>query len=89
MNKGAVSRALQVLEQRGYVTLRVDDGTRKIAMTAASRSVHRHIVEIARAREAALMHGFSTAEKTALLGYLQRMHENIPLTRALLPTEGQ
>lgn len=85
MNKGAVSRSLQVLEQRGYVSLRADDGTRKIAMTAASRSVHRQIVDMARAREAALLQGFSAAEKATLLGYLQRMQENIPLTRAFSP----
>ena len=82
MNKGAVSRSLQVLEQRGYVSLRADDGARKIAMTAASRSVHGQIVEMARAREAALLQGFSAAEKATLLEYLRRMQENIPLTRA-------
>jgi DNA-binding MarR family transcriptional regulator len=82
MNKGAVSRSLQVLEQRGYVSLRADDGRRKVAMTPESRSVHRQIVDMARAREALLLQGFSAAEKTALVGYLQRMQQNIPLTRA-------
>jgi DNA-binding MarR family transcriptional regulator len=85
MNKGAVSRSLQVLEQRGYVSLRADDGRRKVAMTPESRSVHRQIVDMARAREALLLQGFSAAEKTALLGYLQRMQQNIPLTRAFNP----
>jgi len=85
MNKGAVSRSLQVLEQCRYVSVSADDGKRKVAMTAESRSVHRQIVEMARAREALLLRGFSAAEKTALLGYLQRMQENIPLTRAFNP----
>jgi DNA-binding MarR family transcriptional regulator len=85
MNKGAVSRSLQVLEQRGYVSLRTDGGRRKVAMTPESRSVHRQIVDMARAREALLLQGFSAAEKTALLEYLQRMQQNIPLTRAFSP----
>jgi len=85
MNKGAVSRALQVLEQRNYVSLRTDGGRRKVAMTPESRSVHRQIVDMARAREALLLQGFSAAEKTALLEYLQRMQQNIPLTRAFNP----
>jgi DNA-binding MarR family transcriptional regulator len=85
INKGAASRALQVLEQRGYISGDVDSRRRRVALTPKSRSVHRQIVEIARAREAMLLQGFTAAEKGTLLKYLQRMQENVPLTRAYLP----
>jgi DNA-binding MarR family transcriptional regulator len=54
-------------------------------MTPESRSVHRPIADMARAREALLLQGFSAAEKAALLEYLQRMQQNIPLTCAFNP----
>jgi DNA-binding MarR family transcriptional regulator len=88
MNKGAVSRALQVLEQQGYISGDADTGRRRLTLTAKSRPIHRQIVEIARAREAMLLNGFSVAEKATLLKYLQRMQENIPLTRAYTPIKG-
>lgn len=87
MNKGAVSRALQTLEQQGYISGDADSGRRRLTLTAKSRPIHRQIVEIARAREALLLNGFSAAEKATLLKYLQRMQENIPLTRACGPTK--
>jgi DNA-binding MarR family transcriptional regulator len=83
INKAAVSRALQVLEERGYISSDAESGPRRVALTAKSRSVHRQIVEIARAREALLLQGFTAAEKATLLKYLQRMQKNIPLTRAV------
>src|SRR3954452_11101273 len=87
INKGAVSRALQVLEQKGYVGADSDSYRRRIGLTAKSRPIHRQIVAIARTREALLLTGFSAAEKDTLLKYLRRMQDNIPLTRTYKPVE--
>jgi len=87
INKGAVSRALQILEERGYITADSEAYRRRVALTPKSRPVHRQIVAIARAREALLLEGFSAAEKTELLQYLRRMQDNIPLTRAFKPVK--
>jgi len=85
INKGAVSRALQVLEEHGYIAAGAETYRRRVELTAKSRPIHRQIVEIARAREALLLKGFSAAEKTELLEYLSRMQDNIPLTRGYKP----
>lgn len=87
INKGAVSRALQVLEERGYITAGSETYRRRVALTPKSRPVQRQIVEIARAREALLLEGFGDAEKADLLKYLRRMQDNIPLTRAFKPAK--
>jgi DNA-binding MarR family transcriptional regulator len=87
INKGAVSRALQVLEERGCLIAADKAYRRRFELTAKARPIQRRIVEIARAREALLLKGFNAAEKAELLTYLRRMQENIPLTLAYKPVK--
>lgn len=79
LDKSAVSRSLSALEARGTVEMR--DGPRRrreAALTPAGEALHAQILPVARAREAALLDGFSKAEFEQLLGFLTRLIGNLP-----------
>ncbi|MFT3690984.1 MarR family winged helix-turn-helix transcriptional regulator [Paenirhodobacter sp.] len=79
LDKSSVSRALSGMETRGLVEMR--DGARRrreAALTPAGWTLHRDVLPVARAREAALLDGFSAAEFEQLLDYFHRLIANLP-----------
>lgn len=79
LDKSSVSRSLSGLEQRGHVEMR--DGARRkreANLTPSGLALHREILPVARARESALLSGFSEAEFEQLLDYFHRLIENLP-----------
>jgi len=80
IDKAAVSRSLQRLEQAGLASPRVegaDDRRKSWHLTDAGRDLHERILAHALARQKKLLKGFSEAEIRTLTGYLTRLLENI------------
>jgi len=78
MDKVQVSRAIARLTEAGLIDRTVDEADRRrqtIAMTAAGERGYREIVPLARAREAALLEGFSAEERDVLDRLLDRLQE--------------
>ncbi|MCW5653182.1 MarR family transcriptional regulator [Hydrogenophaga sp.] len=82
LDKAAVSRSVALLQERGYLRSR-PLGLRKIeySLTPAGKKQHDRIIRLARAREEALLTGFSDEERDALIGYMQRMLANLEAVR--------
>lgn len=79
LDKSSVSRALSGMESRGLVTLR--DGARRkreATLTDSGKALHRAVLPVARAREAALLEGFTPREFEQLLEFLHRLIGNLP-----------
>lgn len=79
LDKSSVSRALTGMESDGLVTVR--DGARRkreVALTAEGLDLHRRVLPIARAREAAVLQGFTAEEFETLLDYFHRLIGNLP-----------
>lgn len=79
LDKSSVSRALAGMEKRGLVEMR--DGARRkreAALTEAGWALHREVLPVARAREAALLDGFTPEEFETLLDFFHRLIGNLP-----------
>jgi DNA-binding MarR family transcriptional regulator len=79
LDKGAVSRSFGFLESRGLLQSR-PSGLRKIeyACTKAGTDLYGEVLQVALAREDALLQGFSDAERTVLISAMHRLLENLP-----------
>ncbi len=80
LDKSSVSRALTGMEARGLVEMR--DGVRRrreAALTPAGMAMHHEVLPVARARERALLSGFSPTEVEQLLGFFHRLIGNLPM----------
>lgn len=79
LDKSSVSRSLSGMEQRGLVEMR-DGGRRRreAALTAEGLALHRAVLPVARAREQALLSGFSPDELERLLDFFHRLIGNLP-----------
>lgn len=76
MDKVQVSRAIARMLEAGLIDRTVDPDDRRrqtIAMTAEGERVYSEIVPLARAREAALLDGFSAEERNLLDRVLDRL----------------
>ena len=76
LDKAAVSRGVRGLERGGLVDVRrdpADPRRQSIALTPHGLVVHDLMVEMARAREAGLLQGFSAAERHLLTQFLRRL----------------
>lgn len=84
LDKGAVSRSLSSLMERGLLKSK-SDGLRKVkyATTAAGKKLYQRMLKTALAREEALLTGFSTNERELLLQFLHRLLENLPAIGAV------
>ncbi len=76
-NKSQVSRSLRVLEDKGLAQTRISEGNRLLYLTDAGEALHDKVIKIALAREAALMEGFSDAERTGLFALMERLRGNL------------
>lgn len=79
LDKSSVSRALAGMEQRGLVEMR--DGARRkreAVLTREGLALHREVLPVARAREAALLTGFAPAEVEQVLEFFHRLIGNLP-----------
>lgn len=79
LDKSSVSRALSSMQEKGLVSAR--DGARRkreMALTDAGWVLHHEVLPIARARETAVLQGFTAEEFETLLGYFHRLIANLP-----------
>jgi len=86
LDKAVISRSLNFLLARKII--RFDDAARrrrKVELLPAGDALSRHIMRVMLDRERLLLKGFSTAEKLALVDYLQRMMANVPAANAYRP----
>jgi len=83
LDKGAVSRAIGELTNKGWLEPR-PQGLRKVEyrVTAAGSKLHDRVYKLAMAREDALLSGFSAPERAQLTAMLKRMLENLDKVRA-------
>jgi len=79
MDRGLVSRAVGYLKQKGYVAA-VTPERREVALrlTPEGIAIYNAILRMALTREEKLLDGFSAAERDTLIGFLHRMHDNLP-----------
>lgn len=85
LDKAAVSRSLKLLEDAGMVC--TDNGGpgevrgRNLRLTDKGDELHDRLIEVALAREAKLLSGFTQEERAQLLSFIGRLHENVPLVQ--------
>ena len=80
-DKGPVSRTLGAMEQAGLIEARgdpADSRRRLVALTAGGRALHDRIITVALERERRLLSCLDDAEQATLIGYLNRLHANLP-----------
>lgn len=83
LDKASISRSLSLLAERGLIEMREGEGRRReAALTDAGWTMHRQVLTVARAREAALLTGFSETEVNTLLSLLNRLLGNLPEVEA-------
>ena len=81
LDKSAVSRSLQILEQQGYVTSQVDtaDARRNsVKMAPEGKALHDRVLRVALERERRLLDGLSPEEVDTLVDLLGRLQRNVP-----------
>jgi DNA-binding MarR family transcriptional regulator len=83
LDKAAVSRGVRDLAGAGLIDVRPDRSDQRrqiIALTHKGIALHDRIVELAIAREQALLTGFSDRERNALLAFLVRLEKTVRRT---------
>ena len=83
LDKASISRSLRLLEDRELICVRSASGRRQeAALSRKGWAMHAEVLEVARAREAALLEGFTEAEVDTLIALLQRLLANLPAIEA-------
>lgn len=83
LDKAAVSRSVRDLAATGLIEVRPDRSDQRrqlIALTKKGIALHDRIVELAIAREEALLAGFSARERKTLLALLMRLEQTVRRT---------
>lgn len=81
LDKSAVSRSLQLLEQSAFVTSQVDSSDARrytVSLTAEGRALHDRVLKVALERERRLLGDLSAEEVDTLVHLLGRLQKNIP-----------
>ncbi len=81
MDKASVSRAFKSMQERGLITIGLDDGDGRVRLatiTTKGRKLHDQILSIALERERAFLSVLKPAEIDTLIGLLRRLHDNLP-----------
>jgi DNA-binding MarR family transcriptional regulator len=85
LDKAAVSRSVRDLAKAGLIEVRPDRSDQRrqsIALTRKGIALHDRIVELAIAREQALLADFSDRERQALRAFLMRLEKTVRRTAA-------
>jgi DNA-binding MarR family transcriptional regulator len=83
LDKAAVSRSFGVLTRRGLIRLGKTAGRARLAeLTPAGRAVHDAILQLALARQARLLEGFSDEERRLMVTYLHRLLDQVAYVNA-------
>lgn len=85
MDKASVSRCFKLMADQGIVEMQLDksDGRLRVAQfTTKGRSIHDEIIGLALERERAFLSVLSESESRQFLGYLVRLHENLPMVES-------
>ena len=88
LDKSAVSRALKLLEQDGYVSTEVDVGDARrytVSLTGAGRELHDKVLMVALERERLLLATLSNDEIETLVSFLHRMSAQLDAVNAVEP----
>lgn len=85
LHKAIVSRSVHDLESKKLLHFAFESGQRLLELTERGLALHDEMVVVALARERMLLAGFSERERETLLGYLRRMHANLPAVDAIDP----
>jgi len=91
LDKGAVSRSLNVLERRGFIRSREDGSDnrrRNIVLTNKGHALHDDIVPIALARERRLVAGMTPRQVKIFVATIQHLQGRISKTR-VAPRSGK
>ncbi len=86
LDKGAVSRSLNVLARMGVVSVKADGADSRrhnVALTAKGRALHDRIVPVALERQRDLLHDLSPAEVETLKDIIGRMQARVADSNAL------
>jgi DNA-binding MarR family transcriptional regulator len=86
LDKAAVSRSVRSLQDLGLIEItpdRQDQRKQLIALTSKGMALHNRIVELAVAREQALLEGLSEAERKTLLQLLIHLQRRIRAVNAV------
>lgn len=84
-DKALVSRALRMLQQRGYVELRQVRGKTKPSyrVTRSGRQLHAKVIPVARAQQARVLSALTSPERVALYTALKKLHRAFGANSAL------
>jgi len=80
LDKGAVSRALKKLVDKGYVTIQEDEFNKRayiINITCQGRSLHDQVYDFSMQREEKLLSGLDERKKDELFQFLKYLKETI------------
>lgn len=85
MDKGSVSRCFKTLQARGLIRTALDEEDSRIRLaqlTPQGQALHARMLDVALARERALLSALQVPEIDLLIVLLQRLHENLPAVEA-------
>ncbi|WP_447782021.1 MarR family winged helix-turn-helix transcriptional regulator [Pseudomonas plecoglossicida] len=88
LDKSAVSRALQLLERSGHITIEVnaEDARRyTVSMTASGKRLHDRVLVTALERERLLLSELSNEEVDTLITLLRKMGDQLDAVNAVEP----
>lgn len=85
-DKAAVSRALKGLKERELVKYQDANENRRqqlVTLTKNGQALHDEIIQVALAREQALLYGFTKEETMFFISLLHKLHGNIGRANAI------
>ena len=88
LDKSAVSKSVQFLQNGGYVQSQVDPGDARrytLSLTTAGHALHDRVFDVAQERERRLLETLSAQEIESLLSMLNRIHKQIDHVNAYRP----
>ncbi len=91
-DKALVSRAIQQMDEGGYVAIAPDpaDARRKtVALTQAGYNLHDEVIAVALERERLLLTDFTPTERKILVDLLRRMHARTVEVNSYFPSSSK
>jgi len=91
-DKALVSRTVQALAARGYVSVAPDEGDsrrRAITLTPEGQALHDRVIRVALERERRLLAGLAPDEVETLIALLRRLNAQVGAVNAYVPDEAE